>query len=43
MNIYALQQIMVYSDPEILAKYLALIEEDLADAHRKYGAVDNML
>jgi site-specific recombinase XerD len=43
MNIYALQQIMGHSDLFILRRYLALVEEDLADAHRKYGAVDNML
>ena len=43
MNIFALQQIMGHSDLSILRKYLALVEEDLADAHRKHGAVDNML
>jgi site-specific recombinase XerD len=43
MNIYALQQIMGHSDLSILRRYLALVEEDLAEAHRKHGAVDNML
>lgn len=43
MNIYALQQIMGHSDLTILRRYLSLVEEDLADAHRKHGAVDNML
>jgi site-specific recombinase XerD len=43
MNIYALQQIMGHSDLQILRRYLALVEEDLYDAHRKHGAVDNML
>ena len=43
MNIYALQQIMGHSDLSILRRYLALVEEDLLDAHQKYGAVDNML
>ncbi len=43
MNIYASQQIMGHSDLSILRKYLALVEEDLHDAHRKHGAVDNML
>ncbi len=43
MKIYALQQIMGHSDLSILRKYLALVEEDLQDAHRKHGAVDNML
>jgi site-specific recombinase XerD len=43
MNIYALQQIMGHSDLEMLRKYLALVEEDLEDAHKKHGAVDNMI
>jgi site-specific recombinase XerD len=43
MNIYALQQIMGHSDLTVLRKYLALVEEDLADAHRQHGAVDSML
>lgn len=43
MNVYALQQIMGHSDLTVLRRYLALVEEDLADAHRKHGAVDNML
>jgi hypothetical protein len=34
---------MGHSDLSILRRYLALVEEDLADAHRKYGAVDNLL
>lgn len=43
MNVYALQQIMGHSDLSILRRYLALVEQDLAEAHRKHGAVDNML
>ncbi len=43
MNIYAFQQIMEHSDVSILRKYLALVEEDLQDAHRKHGSVDNRL
>ncbi|MCC7354537.1 MAG: site-specific integrase, partial [Anaerolineae bacterium] len=43
MNIYALQQLMGHSDLTILRRYLALVEEDLEEAHRKHGAVDNML
>lgn len=43
MNIYALQQIMGHSDLSMLRRYLALVEEDLQEAHRKHGAVDNML
>jgi len=43
MNIYALQKIMGHSDLTILRKYLALVQEDLQQAHRQHGAVDNML
>jgi site-specific recombinase XerD len=43
MNIYALQRVMGHADLAMLRRYLALVEQDLEDAHRKYGAVDNML
>jgi hypothetical protein len=34
---------MGHSDLTVLRRYLALVEQDLADAHRQHGAVDNML
>ncbi len=41
---YALQALLGHSDlVGVLRRYLALVEGDLADAHRKHGAVDNML
>lgn len=43
MNIYALQQLMGHSDLTILRRYLALVEKDLESAHRRHGAVDNLL
>ena len=43
MNIYALQRIMGHSDLTILRRYLALTEQDLQTAHRRFGAVDTML
>ena len=43
MNIYALQRIMGHSDLTVLRRYLALTEQDLQTAHRRFGAVDNML
>lgn len=43
MNIYALQRLMGHSDLTVLMRYLALVESDLEDAHRSYGAVDNLL
>jgi integrase/recombinase XerD len=43
MSIYALEQIMGHSDLSLLRQYLALVEQGLADAHQKHGAVDNLL
>ncbi|MCO6449313.1 MAG: tyrosine-type recombinase/integrase [Caldilineales bacterium] len=43
MNIYVLQQIMGHADLTTLRRYLALVEDDLQEAHQRHGAVDNML
>ncbi len=43
MNIYVLQRLMGHSDLTVLRRYLEIVERDLADAHRRFGAVDNML
>ena len=43
MSIYALQRLMGHADLGMLRKYLALVEADLADAHREHGAVDSLL
>jgi integrase/recombinase XerD len=43
MNIYALQQIMGHGDLTMLRRYLALVEQDLQDAHRQHGAVDKFV
>ncbi len=43
MNIFALQQLMGHSDLTVLQKYLALVKQDLQDAHEKFGAVDHLL
>jgi len=43
MDIFSLQKLMGHSDLSILRRYLALVEADLADAHRAHGAVDAML
>jgi len=40
MNIYALQRLMGHSELTVLQRYLALVEQDLQQAHRKCGAVD---
>jgi len=43
MNIYALQRLMGHADLTMLRRYLALVETDLATAHREHGAVDTLL
>jgi integrase/recombinase XerD len=43
MSVYHLQAIMGHNDLEVLRRYLALVEADSQDAHRRFGAVDNML
>ena len=43
MDIFSLQRLMGHSDLTVLRKYLALVEGDLQEAHRRHGAVDSML
>lgn len=43
MNIYTLARLMGHSDIQVLRQYLALVEGDLAEAHRRAGIVDNLL
>lgn len=43
MNVYALQRIMGHSDLSVLRRYIALVDDDLKDAHKQFGAVDGML
>ena len=43
MNIYVLARLMGHADITILRQYLPLIENDLQDAHARYGAVDHLL
>ena len=40
MNVYALQRIMGHSDLTVLRRYLALVDDDLLEAHQQFGAVD---
>ena len=42
MNIYVLARLMGHADITILRQYLPLVEDDLQDAHARYGAVDNL-
>lgn len=43
MSIYHLQALMGHSDLQVLRRYLDLVEADAQEAHKRYGAVDNML
>lgn len=42
MNIYVLARLMGHADITVLRQYLPLIENDLQEAHAKFGAVDNL-
>jgi site-specific recombinase XerD len=43
MDIARLAALLGHSDLATVRKYLALVDADLADAHREHGAVDGML
>lgn len=43
MNIYVLARLMGHADITVLRHYLPLVEDDLQDAHARFGAVDNLL
>lgn len=42
MNIFTLQKLMGHEDLTVLRSYLVLLDDDLHDAHRRYGVVDNL-
>lgn len=42
MSIYHLQKLMGHTDISTLKHYLALLDEDVKDAHDKFGVVDNL-
>lgn len=43
MSIYHLQRLLGHEDITVLRQYLDLVDEDIAGAHAKYGAVDSLL
>lgn len=43
MGLFQLAAIMGHADLVVLRRYLALVEQDLHDAHRQHGAVDWLL
>lgn len=43
MSIYHLQRLMGHQDIDVLRQYLDLVDHDIASAHERFGAVDNVL
>ena len=43
MNICILAKLMGHADITVLREYLAIVENDLEEAHIKYGAVDSLI
>lgn len=43
MNIYVLARLMGHADITVLRQYLPFVEDDMQDAHARFGAVDNLL
>lgn len=43
MNIYVLARLMGHTDITVLRHYLPLVEEDLQDAHERFGSIDRLL
>jgi site-specific recombinase XerD len=43
VDIFSLQKLMGHADLSVLRKYLDQVKEDLQEAHKRHGAVDNML
>ncbi|MCO6453472.1 MAG: tyrosine-type recombinase/integrase [Caldilineales bacterium] len=41
MNVFVLQRLMGHADLTVLRQYLALVQDDLATAHHRFGPVDN--
>lgn len=42
MNLFTLQRLMGHEDTTVLKHYLQILDDDLRDAHRRFGVVDNL-
>jgi integrase/recombinase XerD len=42
MNVYSLQELMGHADLQVLRRYLKQTNQDIREAHRRAGPVDNM-
>lgn len=43
MNVFQLQGLLGHSSLEMTRRYVAMLDEDLIDAHKKHGPIDNLL
>jgi len=43
MNVFQLQGLLGHSSLEMTRRYVAMLDEDLVDAHKKHGPIDNLL
>lgn len=43
MNVIQLQAVMRHSSLKMTRKYIRMLDEDLVEAHKEYGPVDNLL
>jgi integrase/recombinase XerD len=43
MNVFQLQGLLGHSSLEMTRRYVALLDEDLVDAHKKHGPIDHLL
>ncbi len=42
MSIYLLQKLLGHEDLTVLKHYVSVIDDDLREAHQKFGLVDNI-
>jgi integrase len=43
MNVFQLQGLLGHSSLEMTRRYVAMLDEDLVDAHKKHGPIDHLL
>jgi len=43
MDVFQLQALMGHSSLEMTRRYVSLLDEDLIQAHKKHGPIDNLI
>lgn len=43
MNVFQLQGLLGHSSLKMTRRYVAMLDEDLVDAHKKHGSIDHLL